>query len=65
MRTADVRERLRRLCRQGGGQAEWSRVHKVSAPVVCLFLRNGKEPPPAILAALGLERAPLQYRRKK
>lgn len=51
-----VRERLRAECANSGSQREWARANGVSPQFVCEVLMGRKEPSPAVLEPLGLQR---------
>ena len=54
MNLQEVIERLRRACRQAGGQNHWARRHGLSQAYVSDVLTGKKPPGPRLLAALGL-----------
>lgn len=56
MTAFDVCARLRRECREAGGQSAWAKAHGVSPQYVCDVLNARREPGDMILAALGLRR---------
>lgn len=63
--TADqVRALLARKCREAGSQRAWAKAIGVTPPYVHDVLLGRREPGPAILRALGLERVvTVTYRR--
>jgi DNA-binding transcriptional regulator YdaS (Cro superfamily) len=64
MNAEDVRDLLRRKVEQAGSQAAWADERGVTPAYVSDVLRGTREPGPAILNALGLERV-VSYRQKR
>ena len=60
MTTTNVRQLLRRACRDAGGQAAWARRYRVSSPYITDILYGRRSPGPKVLRALGL-RAVITY----
>ena len=56
MEVGDVLTMLRTACDQAGGMRAWSRTHGTQVAYVSAVLLGKREPGPAILTALGLER---------
>jgi hypothetical protein len=64
--TADeVRVLLREACRKAGSQSAWAEEHNVSGSYVSDLVHGRREPGDKVLAALGLERVAVTYRRLK
>lgn len=62
MRASDVRELLRGQIEAAGSAWKWARERGVHPTMVSLTLTGGRDPGPAVLAALGIERTTV-YRR--
>lgn len=62
MTSDDVRAKLAEEA--NGNRAAWARANKLSAQYVNDVLVGRREPGDKILAALGLERAPTDYRER-
>ncbi len=62
MLTSDVVILLRKRCAAAGSAKAWAKAANVSESYVSDVLRGRREPAPAILDALGLERV-LTYRK--
>ncbi len=60
---SELRRLLELSCRNAGSQSAFARNHSMSIAYVNDVLHRRREPGPAILAALGLEKMPAQYRR--
>ena len=58
----EVLARLRAAVAEAGGQRAFGRLHGMSGSLVCEVLRRRKAVPPAILAALDIERGYLGRR---
>jgi hypothetical protein len=56
MSVDEVLNLLRDSCRQAGSQRKWASRHGVSAAYVSDVLAQAREPGPAILQALGIEK---------
>jgi DNA-binding transcriptional regulator YdaS (Cro superfamily) len=56
---------LVRECRKAGSQKAWADRHGLSGAFVSDAIHGRREPGPTLLDALGLERAPAEYRRKR
>jgi hypothetical protein len=65
MTLTDVLERLAAKVYAAGGQANWAKAHGLPQSYVSAVLLRKKPPSKAILDALGLERCPQEYRRKR
>lgn len=61
MNTEQVREIIRDLCVEAGSQSAWAKANGVSQAYVNHVLEGKREPGPAILEAIGLERV-ITYR---
>lgn len=64
MNAEQAREVIRKAVDKAGSQLAFAKAHGISASFVNETLK-GAEPSAKILAAVGLERAPLSYRRKQ
>ena len=62
MTKAEVVELLRAAIDQSGSGRKWSAEHGVKQPEVSRTLNGQIDPPPSILAALGVERV-ITYRK--
>lgn len=61
MTTHDVREIIKDLCAAAGGQHAWAKAMGISQAYVNQVIQGNREPGPAILDAVGLERV-VSYR---
>lgn len=62
--SAGVRKVIRRACKAEGSQKAWAAKHGISQAYLSDVLLGRREPSPAILRPLGLERATV-YRKIK
>jgi len=58
-----VRAVIRRACLTAGSQKAWAKLHHVNEAFLSQVLRGEREPSPAILDPLGMERVVI-YRKK-
>jgi len=56
LKAIDLHARLRKLCREAGGQSAFSRKHGVSVAYVSDFLNGRQDAGPALLQAMGLRK---------
>ncbi len=64
MTADDVRNLIRKACRMAGSQKAWAEAIGISSAFLSDVLGGGREPSPAILKPLGLERVVI-YRKVK
>ena len=65
MTTEEVLALLRKRCATAGSQSEWARAHKLSVAYVSDVLKGNRLPGHGIVDALGLEREPPRFRRRR
>lgn len=59
-----MRALIRRACREAGSQKAWAKQHNINEAFLSQVLRGEREPSPAILDPLGMERV-VVYRKKE
>ncbi|WP_158871485.1 helix-turn-helix transcriptional regulator [Antarcticirhabdus aurantiaca] len=63
LRPDDVVRLLHEVCREAGSQKSWAEAHDLSPAYVSDVIAGRRDPGASVLAALGLERVPMTYRR--